>query len=224
MSGQEALERAVALLAERGGERVEQRLAQGPEQDGARDATRGMVTVVLQPSEIVEAVRALREVGFDLLSDIFGIDYLLYPGHRGKRFAVVYNLYSIAHNVRLFLRLWLDEGERVPSITGVWRAASFMEREVHEMFGVVFEGHPDLRRLITPEDLEGYPHRKDYPIGETPTLFNDGRFIDPAAFRAGLMGHDPGLTGWKGGARKGVRSAQGLELVAHEITGEGGES
>ena len=71
------------------------------------------------------------------------------------------------------------------------------------MFGIEFDGHPDLRKLLTPEDLEGHPHRKDFPLGETPTLFNDGRFLDPAAFRAGLTGIDTGLTGWKGGQRSG---------------------
>jgi len=76
------------------------------------------------------------------------------------------------------------------------------------MFGVTFEGHPDLRRLLLPEDFDGHPHRKDFPLGETPTLFNEGRFLDPAAFRAGLVGGDAGLTQWKGGARKGTTSEQ----------------
>ncbi len=84
----------------------------------------------------------------------------------------------------------------------------FMEREVYDMFGVTFDGHPDLRRLLLPEDFDGHPHRKDFPLGETPTLFNEGRFLDPAAFRAGLVGADSGLTGWKGGAAKGTRSEQ----------------
>jgi NADH-quinone oxidoreductase subunit C len=79
---------------------------------------------------------------------------------------------------------------------------------VYDMFGVTFSGHPDLRKLITPEDLEGHPHRKDFPLGETPTLFGGGRFLDPPAFRAGLAGASRGLTGWIGGARKGVVSEQ----------------
>ena len=96
----------------------------------------------------------------------------------------------------------------MPTLTGLWRGANFMEREVFDMFGISFQGHPNLRKIITPEDLDGHPHRKDFPLDETATLFNEGRFLDPAAFRAGMMGRDPGRTGWAGGARKGVRSAQ----------------
>jgi NADH-quinone oxidoreductase subunit C len=118
---------------------------------------------------------------------------------------VVYNLYGIESGERLFIRVNLDDGETLPTITGLWKGASFMEREVYDMFGLEFDGHPDLRKLLTPEDLDGHPHRKDFPIGETPTLFNEGRFLDPASFRAGLTGRDSGLTGWRGGTRKGIK-------------------
>ena len=165
---------------------------------------KGVCWLELPPPNIHEAVAKAKALGFDMLSDIFGIDYLHYPGHEGKRFVVAYSLYSIGHNERVFLRVALDEGEGLPTITDLWRGASFMERETFDMFGVEFEGHPDLRKLITPEDLDGYPHRKDFPLGESPTLFNDGRFLDPAAFRAGMTGQSEGLSGWRGGARKGV--------------------
>jgi NADH-quinone oxidoreductase subunit C len=164
-----------------------------------------MVSVTVGRKWLIEAIRHAKDAGFEMISDIFGIDYLEYPGHQGKRFTVAYNLYSVSDNERLFVRVDLDEGTTLPTITHLWKGTSFMEREVFDMFGVVFEGHPDLRKLITPEDLDGYPHRKDFPLGETPTLFNEGRFLDPAAFRAGLTGKDEGLTGWKGGARKGVK-------------------
>ncbi len=173
---------------------------------GGKPATfKGMVSVTVGRERLVEAIKLAKEAGFEMISDIFGIDYLEYPGHQGERFTVAYNLYSVSGNERLFVRVDLDEHTTLPTITHLWSGANFMEREVFDMFGVVFEGHPDLRKLITPEDLDGSPHRKDFPLGETPTLFNEGRFLDPAAFRAGLTGKDEGLTGWKGGARKGVK-------------------
>jgi NADH-quinone oxidoreductase subunit C len=167
---------------------------------------RGMVSVTVDKKEIVNAVKAAKEAGFEMISDVFGLDYLEYPGHQGKRFTIAYNLYSLSQNERIFIRVNLDDGETLPTITHLWKGANFMEREVYDMFGVEFEGHPNLRKLITPEDLDGHPHRKDFPLGETPTLFNDGRFLDPATFRAGMTGQDKGLSGWRGGARKGVRS------------------
>lgn len=168
-----------------------------------------MVSVTVDSSHIVEAVKLAKEAGFEMISDIFGIDYLQYPQHQGKRFSVAYNLYSISANERIFIRVNVDDGEVLPTITHLWRGASFMEREVYDMFGIEFDGHPDLRKLITPEDLDGHPHRKDFPIGETPTLFNDGRFIDPAAFRAGITGQDSGLSGHQGGMRKGYSADYG---------------
>jgi NADH-quinone oxidoreductase subunit C len=183
---------------------------------------KGMTSYTVDRSRLLEALAGLKAEGFELLSDIFGIDWLTYPGHRGKRFTVAYNLFNLNTNVRLFIRVALADGETPPTAIGLWRAANFMEREVFDMFGVEFDGHPEMRKLLTPEDLDGHPHRKDFPIGETPTLFNEGRYLDPAAFRASIIGGDSGLTGWKGGARKGVRSEQGLELVAHEVTGQPG--
>ncbi|MEJ2289232.1 MAG: NADH-quinone oxidoreductase subunit C [Deinococcales bacterium] len=168
----------------------------------------GMVSVTVPKANIVEAVTTAKDGGFEMISDVFGIDYLTYPGHQGKRFTVVYNMRNPDGNGRIFLRVDIDDGETMPTITHLFRAAMFMERETYDMFGIVFEGHPDLRRLLLPEDFDGHPHRKDFPLGETPTLFNEGRFLDPAAFRAGLIGADPGLTGWKGGAAKGATSEQ----------------
>ena len=181
---------------------VEQLKASG----GKPGEFKGMVSVTVDQENIVSSIEAAKEAGFNMISDIFGIDYLEYPGHQGKRFTVAYNLYSIEANERVYIRVNLDEGESLPTINHLWKGSSFMEREVYDMFGVEFEGHPDLRKLITPEDLDGHPHRKDFPLGETPTLFNDGRFLDPASFRAGMTGGNAGLSGWTGGARKGVSS------------------
>lgn len=197
------LERALARLSELGGRTSE---------------FKGMLSMTLDKGVLVEALTAAKEAGLVMLTDVATVDYLTYPGHRGKRFVVIYNIHDLTGRERLFVRVELDEGETCPTATGVWRGADFLEREAYDMMGIVFEGHPNLRKLLTPEDLEGHPHRKDFPIGESPTLFNDGRFLDPATFRAGLMGKDAGLTGWKGGARDGVRSVQGT------LPEEGGES
>ncbi len=190
---------------------------------------KGMLSVTVSKDELVSAVTEAKTLGFEMLSDVFGVDYLSYPGHQGKRFSVAYNLYSVSRNERLFIRVNVDDGESLPTITGLWRGSSFMEREVYDMFGLTFEGHPDLRKLITPEDLDGHPHRKDFPLGEVPTQFNDGRFLDPAAFRAGMNGQASGLSGWRGGARKGVSSQTlgGVDLQSdpelHKTSGEGGQ-
>jgi len=185
---------------------VEKVVDQLKEAGGKPGEFKDMISVTVEKDNIVNSVEAAKNAGFNMISDIFGIDYLEYPGHQGKRFTVAYNLYSIEANERIYIRVNLDEGESLATINHLWKGSAFMEREVYDMFGVEFEGHPDLRKLITPEDLDGHPHRKDFPLGETPTLFNDGRFLDPASFRAGMTGSSGGLSGWTGGARKGVSS------------------
>jgi len=167
-------------------------------------------------SAIVDMAARLKADGFAMLTDIFGIDWLEYPRHQGKRFSVTYAFTRPDGSRKHYLRVHLDDGDSLPTITHLWSAAGFMEREVYDMFGIVFNGHPDLRKLLTPEDLIGHPHRKDFPLGETPTLFNDGRFLDPPTFRAGLAGLNRGLTGWKGGARKGVVSSDRFLLPEDE--------
>ena len=189
---------------------------------GIRSETLGQVYMTIPKGAIEDAVRSCRRAGFEQLSDVMGIDWLEYPGHQAERFTVVYNLYSLVDHERLMLRVNVEDGERIPSITPFWRAASFMEREVYDMFGIEFAGHPDLRKLLTPEDLDGSPHRKDFPLGETPVLFNEGRYIDPYSYRAGLIGAKPGLTGWRGGARRGVRSEQGREDADPDDAGTDG--
>ncbi|WP_075837013.1 NADH-quinone oxidoreductase subunit C [Deinococcus marmoris] len=157
----------------------------------------------LVPSErLREVAESLKERGF-MLMDTVGLDYLTYTQPRPKRFAVLHNIYHPYDHRRLFLRVWLDDGEALDSLYPVWKAANYLEREVYDLMGVEFVGHPDLRKVLTPDDLEGHPLRKDFPLGETPTLFRDGRFLDPAAFRAGVTGQQSGLTGYRGELRRG---------------------
>lgn len=159
-------------------------------------------TALVTPDDLLRVAQALRERGF-MLMDTVGLDYSTYPERRPARFAVLHNIYHPRDHRRVFLRVWLDDGQSLPSLYPVWRAANYLEREVYDLIGVPFTGHPDLRKILTPDDLEGHPLRKDFPLGETPTLFRDGRFLDPAAFRAGLTGQTGGLTGYRGELRRG---------------------
>ncbi|MGD1155501.1 MAG: NADH-quinone oxidoreductase subunit C [Terriglobia bacterium] len=97
---------------------------------------------------------------YSLLTDETAVDY----PKREKRFDIIYHLYSFRRNDRLRLRVQVGEGENVPSVTGVWPTANWLEREIYDMFGVVYEGHPDLKRILMPDGWVGHPLRKDYDI------------------------------------------------------------
>jgi NADH-quinone oxidoreductase subunit C len=100
------------------------------------------------------------EEKFDWLSDLTAVDW----PKREKRFDIVLNMYSFEKNERLRLKAHASADERVPSVQGIWSTANWMEREVYDMFGVIFEGHPDLKRILLPDEWQGYPLRKDYDI------------------------------------------------------------
>lgn len=120
-------------------------------------------TVVVPVSHLLEAARHLRDApgaAFDFCSDVTATDWPLRP----ERFDVIYCLYSTYHRQRVRLKVRAAEHEPVPSTTGVWPAANWLEREVFDMFGVNFTGHPDRRRILMPEDWQGHPQRKDYPL------------------------------------------------------------
>jgi NADH-quinone oxidoreductase subunit C len=141
---------------------------------------RGDISLMVPYEKIVEVCRALRdEFGFDVLSAETAVDY--WP-EQEPRFHVVYQLYSLVHNVRIGLRVPLNgNAPSLPSVEGVYPNANWHEREIWDMFGIRFEGHSDLRRIIMPYDWEGHPLRKDYPLGyeEVQFTFNfdeiDGR-------------------------------------------------
>jgi NADH-quinone oxidoreductase subunit C len=97
---------------------------------------------------------------FDWLSDLTAVDW----PKREKRFDVVLNMYSFEKNERLRLKAQATADERVPSVQGIWTTANWMEREVYDMFGIIFEGHPDLKRILLPDEWQGFPLRKDYDI------------------------------------------------------------
>jgi NADH-quinone oxidoreductase subunit C len=157
---------------------------------------------VIAPRDTFKAyLFELRQAGFKMLASVMGIDYLEYTEFMPERFAVVYQLLNVTNAERIIVKIYVPDGEKLPSVTDLWGTADWHEREVYDLFGLEFEGHPDLRKILTPEDLDGHPLRKDFPLGESPTLFREGRFIDPGAFRAGLSGKSVGLSGYRGGAR-----------------------
>ena len=157
---------------------------------------------VIAPRDTFKAyLFELRQAGFKMLASVMGIDYLEYTEFMPERFAVVYQLLNLTNAERIIVKVYVPDGEKLPSVTDLWGTADWHEREVYDLFGLEFEGHPDLRKILTPEDLDGHPLRKDFPLGESPTLFREGRFIDPGAFRAGLSGKSTGLSGYRGGAR-----------------------
>jgi len=148
---------------------------------------RDMVTVVVTREHVVRVCMFLRDdpaLQYDMLAELNGVDYLNYPGAR-HRFGVNYGLTSVPSNNRLWLKVFLDPtGDTSPgkdfrdeevlekgdpalkldSVTGVWPGAEWMEREVYDMFGIIFVGHPDLRRILTWNGYGSYPLRKDYPL------------------------------------------------------------
>jgi NADH-quinone oxidoreductase subunit C len=148
---------------------------------------RDMVTVVVPRENIGEVCTFLRDdkdLRYDMLVELNGVDYLNYPGAR-HRFGVNYGLLSIPNNSRLWLKVFLDPqqetapghdvkdedaiekgdpGLKLASACGIWPGAEWMEREVYDMFGIVFTGHPDLRRILTWNGYGSYPLRKDYPL------------------------------------------------------------
>ncbi len=108
--------------------------------------------------QIAEYTRDVEK--FTLLSDLTAVDW----PKREKRFDVVLNLYSFEHNARLRIKVHAGENEPVPSVSGVWSTANWLEREAFDMFGIRFEGHPNLKRILLPDEWQGHPLRKDYDI------------------------------------------------------------
>jgi NADH-quinone oxidoreductase subunit C len=133
----------------------------------------GELTLTVPCKQIVQTLKFLREdpmCRFTQLMDLAGVDY----PERRKRFDVVYHLLSMETNLRVRVKLANAEGDTVPTTTGVFPNADWYEREAFDMYGIVFEGHPDLRRLLTDYGFEGHPLRKDFPLtGYTEVRWDD---------------------------------------------------
>ena len=125
----------------------------------------GDTRVVVGRERLAEVMEFLKESGgFDLLADVTCVDYLNYRGAT-DRFGLVYLLANTITNERLTVRCFVNEPDLcVPSLVPLWAGANWLEREVYDMFGIVFDGHPDLRRILMPEEFTAFPLRKDYPL------------------------------------------------------------
>jgi NADH-quinone oxidoreductase subunit C len=177
----------------------------------------GEVTAVVRADRWVEAMRTLRDrpdLRFELMIDLCGVDYSTYGNgaHEGPRFAVVCHLLSLANNRRLRVRAFADDDEFpvLASLVDVWPAANWFEREAFDLYGVMFTGHPDLRRLLTDYGFVGHPFRKDFPLTGhvemrydpeqkrviyqpvtiepreiTPRVIREANYADDAGFRKG---------------------------------------
>jgi NADH-quinone oxidoreductase subunit C len=121
---------------------------------------------IIVPAERVYAVLEFlkRQCGFDLLAELGGADYLQYPEAK-DRYGVWYVLVNTTTGVRLIVKTFANDPEpTVPSVFSLWKGADWMEREVYDMYGVIFDGHPDLRRILMPDEFTAFPLRKDYPM------------------------------------------------------------
>jgi len=140
---------------------------------------RGEVSIIVAREELLSVLEWLRgdpDLAFDSLVDVAGTDW---PG-REPRFWVAYHLYSMRHRWRVRVKVGLPEADpNVPSVTALYPTADWHEREVYDFFGVIFQGHPDLRRIELPDEWTTFPLRKDHPLAGVATRYHDGRFIPP---------------------------------------------
>jgi NADH-quinone oxidoreductase subunit C len=129
---------------------------------------RNQATILIDPAEIRAVLRALREKGFSFLASVHGVDH--YPEE--PRLGVVYELLDMRRVDRLTVKLRVSvQSPEVDSVAAEWPTADHQEREIYDMFGVIFRGHHDLRRILMPEDYEGHPQRRDFPVGGEPVIF-----------------------------------------------------
>jgi NADH-quinone oxidoreductase subunit C len=129
---------------------------------------RDRATVVVAPAHNRDALIGLREKGYSFLASVHGVDY--YPEE--PRLGVIYELLDMENIDRIAVKARVStEAPELPSVVDLFPTADHQEREIYDMFGVVFTGHPDLRRILMPHDYEGYPQRRDFPVGGEPIIF-----------------------------------------------------
>lgn len=133
----------------------------------------GEITLEVRKENLINVLtffKQMVEPGYEVLMDLTGVDYF----EPVKRTAVVYWLHNPTHFERVRVILFVERDEAVPSVTHLWEGADWYERELFDLFGVNFEGHPDLKRILMPDDWKGHPLRRDYPLTEEPVEFKHG--------------------------------------------------
>ena len=147
---------------------------------------RGETTLVVEPArlpEVLDCLRVSSGLVYNMLSDVSAVDYFPedygdgFDGdesdYRPERFAVSYHILSMLYNRRLRVKVFASgEDPHLPTATVIWPAANWLEREIADMMGIAFDGHPDQRRLLMPDDWHGHPHRRDYPLGKETVAFS----------------------------------------------------
>ncbi|WP_084298316.1 NADH-quinone oxidoreductase subunit C [Actinoplanes friuliensis] len=140
---------------------------------------RGELTLYIAPERIAEVAQIMRDdesLRFELCSSVSGVDYL---ASDTRRLHIVYELMSMTYRRRVRLEAAIPAGGSLPSVTSVYPTADWQERETYDMFGVVFTGHPNLTRILMPDDWEGFPQRKDYPLGGVPVEYKGAEIPPP---------------------------------------------
>ena len=175
----EAYDRIVALVTERLPDVVE-----------SSDQAHGELTLYVARDRLLDVLRLMRdnhELRFELLSSVSGVDYLNHPQHAGddRRLHAVYHLTSLTYRrrVRVEVAVTVDD-PHVPSAVSVYPTADWHERETYDFFGIVFDGHPNLTRIEMPDDWDGHPQRKDYPLGGVPVEYKGAQIPPPEDRRA----------------------------------------
>lgn len=143
---------------------------------------KGELTIVVAPENLIDVMKKLhdeKDFDFKQCVDVCGVDYSTYKdSYQGKRFAVVYHLLSITKNIRLRVRTFAenDDFPTVPSVIDIWNSVNWFEREAFDLFGILFDGHPDLRRILTDYGFIGHPFRKDFPLsGYVEMIFDEAQ-------------------------------------------------
>lgn len=141
---------------------------------------------IIDARKLVETVKSLE---CDVLIDTVGVDYLGMQNHTGKRFGVIYHLKNTKNMSRKSIKVMIDEGEKIPTLSNIFPIANWQEREVWDQFGIVFENHPNLKRILNHVDFEGHPLRKDYPAKKRQWLSENDIMQDQLEKRLETLGY-----------------------------------